>query len=334
MSFLLHFDGVFVRYVLQPSIRVSIASTPSTRRYLGPGDSRRRRRYLGRLDAVDASLIPTQARNAWAGAAHWKAAARPKAAPKDGPAKKKKRTATKRESDLDFGGPPPDKDALAPPPPKRGGADPLALGPAALQRLHAGARDLVLPPDLRVTPGQLRRLFLLEDVAVAAAAKGDEAALEGLGEGYGAQESDDDDYGGFGGDEENEDRFAIPDDPMTPGFQKGRPSVLPTPGRASFSGADGPDLLACGRKVDKVQIAYATRAKKVDVRKLKAQMWRDVEATPESDFAAVVNRVGAQQRQSDVTMPFYFICLLHLCNEKTLALNADGLKNFAVSTEG
>ena len=121
---------------------------------------------------------------------------------------------------------------------------------------------------------------------------------------------------------------------MTPGFHKGRPSVLPTPGRASFSGADGPDLLACGRKVDKVQIAYATRAKKVDVRKLKAQMWRDVEASPESDFAAVVNRVGAQQRQSDVTMPFYFICLLHLCNEKTLALNADGLKNFAVSTEG
>ena len=279
-------------------------------------------------------MIPTQARNAWAGAAHWKAAARPKAAPKDGPAKKKKRTATKRESDLDFGGPPPSPDALAPPPPKRGGADPLALGPAALQRLHAGARDLVLPPDLRVTPGQLRRLFLLEDVAVAAAARGDEAALEGLGEGYGAQDSDDDDYGGFGGDEENEDRFAIPDDPMTPGFQKGRPSVLPTPGRASFSGADGPDLLACGRKVDKVQIAYATRAKKVDVRKLKAQMWRDVEATPESDFAAVVNRVGAQQRQSDVTMPFYFICLLHLCNEKTLALNADGLKNFAVSTEG
>ena len=44
--------------------------------------------------------------------------------------------------------------------------------------------------------------------------------------------------------------------------------------------------------------------------------------------------LGAQQRQSDVTMPFYFICLLHLCNEKTLALNADGLKNFAVSTEG
>ena len=37
-----------------------------------------------------------------------------------------------------------------------------------MQRLHAGARDLVLPPDLRVTPGQLRRLFLLEDVAVAA----------------------------------------------------------------------------------------------------------------------------------------------------------------------
>ena len=276
------------------------------------------------------------ARNAWAGAAHWKAAARPKAAAPDGPAKKKKRTQAKRESDLDFGGPPPAVDALAPPPPKRGGADPLALGPAALQRLHAGARDMVLPPDLRVTPGQLRRLFLLEDVAVAAAVKDGAAALDGLGDGYGAQDSDDD-FGGFGSDEENDenaDRFAIPDDPMTPGFNKGRPSIMPTPGRASFGGADGPDLLACGRKVDKVQIAYATRAKKVDVRKLKAQMWRDVEAQPASDFAQVVNRVGAQQHQKDVTMPFYFICLLHLCNEKTLSLEADGLKNFAVATEG
>ena len=44
--------------------------------------------------------------------------------------------------------------------------------------------------------------------------------------------------------------------------------------------------------------------------------------------------VAAEQRQKDVTMPFYFICLLHLCNEKTLKLEADGLTNFAVSTQG
>jgi hypothetical protein len=44
--------------------------------------------------------------------------------------------------------------------------------------------------------------------------------------------------------------------------------------------------------------------------------------------------VAAEQRQADVTMPFYFICLLHLCNEKTLKLEADGLNNFAVSTQG
>ena len=63
-----------------------------------------------------------------------------------------------------------------------------------------------------------------------------------------------------------------------------------------------------------------------------------VEEAPESDFAAIVADVAAEQRQADVTMPFYFICLLHLCNEKTLKLDAvdgpDGLKNFAVSTQG
>ena len=62
-----------------------------------------------------------------------------------------------------------------------------------------------------------------------------------------------------------------------------------------------------------------------------------VEDTPETDFSQIVSDVAVKQNQKDVTMPFYFICLLHLCNEKTLKLTQaeDGtINNFSISTQG
>ncbi|EGB01988.1 hypothetical protein AURANDRAFT_69303, partial [Aureococcus anophagefferens] len=112
-------------------------------------------------------------KNAWAGVAHWKAAA-PRRARADGDAAAAKKPApkkAKKKSDLDFEGPPPAADALAPPPAKkRGAGDPLCLGAAALKRAAANARALSLPQDLRVTLKDLRSLFLLEDVVVTAVA--------------------------------------------------------------------------------------------------------------------------------------------------------------------
>lgn len=35
-------------------------------------------------------------------------------------------------------------------------------------------------------------------------------------------------------------------------------------------------------------------------------------------FQDVVNDISQQQRQSDVSLSFYFICLLHLANEKVV----------------
>jgi condensin complex subunit 2 len=36
------------------------------------------------------------------------------------------------------------------------------------------------------------------------------------------------------------------------------------------------------------------------------------------------------QTQTDVTLPFYFICVLHLANEKGLALESMGLEDFVI----
>jgi condensin complex subunit 2 len=78
--------------------------------------------------------------------------------------------------------------------------------------------------------------------------------------------------------------------------------------------------------VENVSISFATSAKRVDVRKLKTALWREIEegtrANSESvlGFSGLVRGVASKNQQTDVTMPFYFICLLHLCNEKNLAL--------------
>ena len=112
------------------------------------------------------------------------------------------------------------------------------------------------------------------------------------------------------------------------------------------------------RKVDKVRVGYATIAKKVDVKRLKQDLWNQLEsqlfvdtidevdenendkmqddeaivnvantserASTVISFQDVVRTLGQQQSQLDITLPFYFICILHLANEKNLRLEQGG----------
>jgi condensin complex subunit 2 len=134
--------------------------------------------------------------------------------------------------------------------------------------------------------------------------------------------------------------------------------------------------LAGIRKVAKVRVGFATVAKKVDVKRLKKDLWQelqsrigvfDVDSSTDEEartdqaaddaerqslenaqdcstkceaassgnelsFQRIVSHLDAQQSQVDVTLPFYFICVLHLANEKGLKLEAQGgnLKDFIV----
>lgn len=130
------------------------------------------------------------------------------------------------------------------------------------------------------------------------------------------------------------------------------------------------------RKVEKVQVGYATVAKKVDVKRLKRDLWTELEShhfgclTTEGEHATDENdeterdrrgkkddidhqqstaatdpptRISCQElvasmeqskSQPDVTFPFYFICILHLANEKGLRLDSKGLDDFDIVDEG
>merc|ERR1712238_73914 len=108
------------------------------------------------------------------------------------------------------------------------------------------------------------------------------------------------------------------------------------------------------RKVDKVRVAYATVSKKVDVKRLKKDLWAEVESGIATlsindseevaeekkkenndilSFNQTVQSLSCSQAQEDVSVAYYFICMLHLANEKGLCLeNEDnGLKDFSIS---
>lgn len=112
------------------------------------------------------------------------------------------------------------------------------------------------------------------------------------------------------------------------------------------------------RKVQRIKVGYASVAKKVDVKKLKNELWSELEirinhkkGTGEStddelrdaaiepdelgplSFQELLKTMESQQSQSDVTFPFYFICTLHLANEKGLILESEGLDDFTIAVD-
>jgi condensin complex subunit 2 len=277
----------------------------------------------------------------------------------------------------------------------RSKADPLQLTKA--MKTKYGKNDNLLPMDAGIDVKEFTTLFgrpktNLMDLAKA---KRDAALLAGAGtntrstkvvgfagvETWGEHGGDNDSYGdnddgaGFnfgGGDDDND--YGNNDNPNE--------FVVPE--------------LDDVRKVNKIKIGYAKIAKKVDVKRLKRDLWIELEHTfannainnnnneeeeaknqddddalstastvsdpdpvlagtsdgdenennTDEDAAAkttatattattlsfqdTVRDMQMNESQPDVTLPFYFICILHLCNEKGLALESSGLDDFII----
>ncbi|AOW01170.1 YALI0B03476p [Yarrowia lipolytica CLIB122] len=102
-------------------------------------------------------------------------------------------------------------------------------------------------------------------------------------------------------------------------------------------------------------VSYAKVAKRVDVRKLKDNLWRvmdyekvdelvdngdmveDAAKVEEKRFTQLVEQVGAEyprQQKQEISTSFVFICLLHLANEKGLSIDQqDDLADLAISKD-
>lgn len=75
--------------------------------------------------------------------------------------------------------------------------------------------------------------------------------------------------------------------------------------------------------------SYAKVSKRVNVAKLKADLWDQIDsslapANAELSFQDLLQEAQSEQRaetvQKDASLAYYFICLLHLANEKNLKI--------------
>ena len=331
------------------------------------------------------ALEAIQANNQWAGSAHWKKLQRrcksklkdqetggnrqPKETPMPNKNKRKNKRSAKRGTSkgdfahilVDITSDPFNLDDLLRRPPKpkgkRGAAsnDPLQLAKSAISK-HSKS-DNLLPFDAGIELLQLSSLFsrptsaignlVTERSSLVANPSSTVKAAKAVGftdveqwdNGCGDDYDDDHNGGGFcfGGEDDDDggDDFVIQE-------------------------------LEGVRRVEKVQVGYATVAKKVDVKRLKRDLWTEIETSfverlnentdpnevedPtekksdsragdraemvgtdfEMSFQSTVRDMQKTQSQADVTLPFYFICVLHLANEKNLELHSQGLEDFHI----
>jgi condensin complex subunit 2 len=307
--------------------------------------------------------------NVWAGALHWKRGARRR--PQANANGKKTAEATKRSRSkksakqrvfVDFSAAPDNmSDILRQPPARKANGDPLQISKTTLAK-HAKA-DNLLPLDAGMGVEKLSSLFLrpntiLKGPSASLSQSQTNASSNGKTVGFNMavetwDNGPDDSF--CGGDDDGGDGFCFADN-------------------GDEDNANGDDFfvhqLHDVRKVDKVHVGHATVAKKVDVKRLKRDLWLELEscfavsaekkegdeevvdsdadekevpedpASPLPDneqdtphclsFNDAVRDLEAAKSQADVSLPFYFICVLHLANEKGLRLDSKGLEDFHI----
>ncbi|KAL8852406.1 MAG: hypothetical protein Q9221_002712 [Calogaya cf. arnoldii] len=186
---------------------------------------------------------------------------------------------------------------------------------------------------------------------------------------YDANFFQDDGLAAPGGDAGDEDDFADAREVFSPDAEGG-PCVgsqgMDGMQSNSQEGAFGTQLVTQSRRLRPEYVQYARVAKKVDVRRLKEEMWRGIgfdkvpppgytlcgtvtdgyiqeagsPATveqPRLKFTSVVNdlqQVYPKQAMADISTSYCFICLLHLANEKGLTLgNEPGLAELSIQRD-
>lgn len=99
---------------------------------------------------------------------------------------------------------------------------------------------------------------------------------------------------------------------------------------------NGDVQLALGPKSQ--PLLYSKKAKRVDVQKLKENIWTKMETDigknniSFSNIVSSLDEVYHSEARKDVSVPFCFICLLHLANENNFEISSTELLNELIIT--
>ncbi|TDH67505.1 hypothetical protein CCR75_004132 [Bremia lactucae] len=243
----------------------------------------------------------------------------------------------------------------------------LEVTKGVIKKQVENALDLVLPVDTHIELGLFFRHFLKEKMRFFRKRGGMESSYRDnplmnevkFKDSY----SDNGDY------QDRKEPFAYNED--TGGFEPDYDEDDESPVEADDHGTEAlysvENLVQANRVVEKIGVHYERFAKRVDVKKLKSSIWDHLEKKVipsgtndagnepstndsgkrpfdclhetggdeifETSFENVVENV-ANKVPSNVTVSFYFICVLHLANEKGLELvGQDNLCDFRIRKE-
>ena len=279
--------------------------------------------------------------NNWAGSQHWKKTdrIRRKRAQTTKAETPKRKKPSKERIFVDLSAPINMGDTIQPAVMNKRGTDPIQLS-KAMKVKYSKCYNL-LPLDACFGIKQLSTLFLRPNAVVRPRnaqstdrgnkTVGFQAIVDTFGDGD-SWDNGDDDSPGFTLADENNDDFVVKE-------------------------------LEGVRKVQKTRVGYASIATIVDVKRLKKDLWSELESNfvpkeegnvtgeetgdvgggdtkplPKEELSKIsfndtIMEMSISQSQNDVTLPFYFICLLHLANEKGLRLESQGLNDFIISVD-
>ncbi|KAJ3215447.1 hypothetical protein HDU67_000371 [Dinochytrium kinnereticum] len=123
------------------------------------------------------------------------------------------------------------------------------------------------------------------------------------------------------------------------------PTPRATASQSIYDFSYGDQLVDAPKKIKASFIHYARAPKRVDVKRLKDNLWTNLkpggmdQPTPSvNSFTNVVGTLNARYEEKDlkdISVAFCFICLLHLANEQNLSINGDaGLRDLTISVPG
>ncbi|KAK2572341.1 Condensin complex subunit 2 [Acropora cervicornis] len=225
-----------------------------------------------------------------------------------------------------------------------------------------------LPEDLHFDADKLFRLFIKPKIMVKRQAQAQTELGDDGSAWYNYDNANDcanfcpdlqDEGDGDGGFDGNEEEAAAPGGDFTQaGFPLSQDTTLGDSSQGfSFtneSGADqtmfaGDGLVAQPNKVQKIDIAYAKTAKKMDVKRLKTAMWTILTQNPQEDkenappdpdngekdesrvkqsqsFKGLYSQLPgklSKNMSKNLSVSIAFVCILHLANEKCLKMTGD-----------